>query len=472
MTPTDEHAYKPLRDAVHTSLKQWHRTHVDDSPLANLYLFRELRRDGHTMRGATTRLLLDALQVLEANHGEHAELLRDRFVENVPVHTLARQRNESESTVYNRQRDALDHLTKVLSAMEREARAKHHAALESRLDPPAYNHLVGVETYIEELTRILASAEPPWLVCLEGIGGIGKTALADALMRRLIRTDAVDDLGWVSAQQRRFDLSGTITALDRPALTVEGLIDALLSQLFGDELSAASLSSEDAFTVLQRRLRQQAHVIVIDNLETLVDTDALLPTLRRLVNPTTFLLTSRESLQGEPDVYCFAVPELVEADALDLIRREARLRNVAHLQDTQPEGLRPMYDTIGGNPLALRLIVGLTQFHPLGALLEDLSRARSETAENLYTYIYRRAWENLDEVTRRAFLVMPLVTDHGGDLEYLTKVTAMSAREVRAAVETLVTLNLVDVRGTLEERRYTIHNLTRAFLQEQVAKWA
>jgi hypothetical protein len=35
----------------------------------------------------------------------------------------------------------------------------------------------------------------------------------------------------------------------------------------------------------------------------------------------------------------------------------------------------------------------------------------------------------------------------------------------------LVLLNLVDARGGLHERRYTIHSLTRTFLQEQVAKW-
>jgi hypothetical protein len=35
----------------------------------------------------------------------------------------------------------------------------------------------------------------------------------------------------------------------------------------------------------------------------------------------------------------------------------------------------------------------------------------------------------------------------------------------------LVRLNLVDVRGDLQQRRYSIHNLTRTFLHEQVLRW-
>jgi hypothetical protein len=34
-----------------------------------------------------------------------------------------------------------------------------------------------------------------------------------------------------------------------------------------------------------------------------------------------------------------------------------------------------------------------------------------------------------------------------------------------------VALNLVNSLGDLTERRFAIHNLTRTFLQEQVARW-
>jgi len=42
---------------------------------------------------------------------------------------------------------------------------------------------------------------------------------------------------------------------------------------------------------------------------------------------------------------------------------------------------------------------------------------------------------------------------------------------VTDALIRLVQLNLVDSRGDLLTRRYTIHYLTATFLQEQVVRW-
>jgi DNA-binding MarR family transcriptional regulator len=94
--------------------------------------------------------------------------------------------------------------------------------------------------------------------------------------------------------------------------------------------------------------------------------------------------------------------------------------------------------------------------------------------EQLYHYIYWQAWTQLDTAAQQALLLMPLVTESGGDLDYLTSMAAaagLSAITVSDALERLVALSLVDSRGGLHERRYTIHALTRTFLQEQVLKW-
>ena len=97
--------------------------------------------------------------------------------------------------------------------------------------------------------------------------------------------------------------------------------------------------------------------------------------------------------------------------------------------------------------------------------------ARGQTTENLYTYIYRQAWDALDETTRRTLLVMPLVSNVGGTLEHIVKVCQLDAGDVTDALSHLVRLNLVESRGDLNERRYTIHNLTTTFLHEQVIRW-
>jgi hypothetical protein len=226
--------------------------------------------------------------------------------------------------------------------------------------------------------------------------------------------------------------------------------------------------------MLQQCFRAQPHLVVIDNLETVEDVEKLLHTVRQWVNPTKFLFTSRFSRFYETDIYHFTVPELAETDALTLVRHEATVRNNGALATASDDDLRPLYATVGGNPLALRLVVGQTHIHGLGHVLADLQGARGRSIEQLYHYIYWQVWNSLEELAQQALLLMPLVTEGGGDIEYLTAMAAgggLSAEDVGNALERLVALNLVDSRGGLHERRYTIHALTRTFLQEQVLKW-
>jgi hypothetical protein len=317
----------------------------------------------------------------------------------------------------------------------------------------------------------LTTAGPPWLLAIEGIGGIGKTALAHALVRRVLTTANFADLAWVTARQEHFDLGGGLRALERPALRAEALIDALLTQLHPADFHLVALPAAQKLAALQSRLKECPHLIVIDNLETVADLECLLPTLRQLADPSRFLLTSRRRLDGEAGVYHFTVPPLGEADALRLVRQEAALHNLAHVTHAGDAELRPIYTTVGGNPLALRLLVGQTHVHSLDLLLEDLVQARGQKVENLYTYLYRRAWDSLDEPARLTWLSLPLVTPGQATLTALAPLVPLPLPDLRAALETLARLSLVDCSGALNERCYTLHSLTRTFLLEQVARW-
>ena len=84
---------------------------------------------------------------------------------------------------------------------------------------------------------------------------------------------------------------------------------------------------------------------------------------------------------------------------------------------------------------------------------------------------YRQAWDGLDPLARKVLLAMPLVQRDGEPLDYLAKIAKLEVGQVRMALNKLVLLNLVDARGGVNKRRYTIHSLTSTFLQEQIAKW-
>ena len=455
-----------LNEAIKQALKDWQQEAPVDACFAQLYLYRKLqRKSGSNAKLALNQLLLDSIRRLQETDEQAARFLHARYLDGLPMSRLENQMNLAESTLYVLQREAIERLTTTLLTADTTALHDQQVRMRVRLGPQRHGELVGLEEPLAKLQALVTTPGPPWLIALEGIGGIGKTTLANALLHRVIDAGQVDDIAWVSAQSERLSLLGQVETEQRPALTAAGLIEALAQQLIP---GSPPDRQADALRV---RLKELPHIVVIDNLETVIDVESLLPTLQMWANPTKFVLTARESLFGIPNLYHAKVEELSTAHALQLVRQEAAMRGLPVLATSSEAELLLIVETVGGNPLALRLVVGQNHFYGLQSILYDLRQARSNTATNLYTYIYQKAWAKLDPLGRRALLVMPLGSPLGDDLEYLAEVGDLDRDELRMALNQLVTLNLVDARGGLNDRRYSIHNLTRTFLEEQIERW-
>lgn len=460
----------PSPEQVRKALGLWHKGAAHGSPLADLLLVQQAAAaSGGNLRLATNQVLHQALATMAALHADEADLLRVRYLDAKTVHLLAIERNVAQATIYFQQQRAITLLTAIVQEMELAAHAQRQSALLSRLPAPTYTTLVGAQRLLEQLTCLVTAAEAPSLILLEGIGGIGKSSLADALLRALICQNSFTDVTWISAQRQYFHLDGSVRHVPRPALTADSFVDELADLLLVDQ--AGGLGRAHKLAALQGLMAQTPYLVAVDNLEMMPDVDRLMPILRRLTGRSRFILISRHSFYAEPGIYHLRLPELTEPDALRLVRQEATLRNLPDLATAADTALQPIYAAVGGNPLALRLVVGQVHVHPLPVILADLAAARGSSVESLYTYIYRRAWECLDELCRRALLAMPLASEHGGSPAYLAQVSQLPDDDLRHALSTLVSLNLVDSRGDLSIRRYTIHNLTRSFLLEQVIRW-
>ena len=457
--------------AVHDALKLWSKEAEAGSPLAHLILVRRELMAGD-MRRAVNQTLLAGLNRLALQYPDDAALLRARFVDGQAVAAVARERHVSEPMVFKLQRQAIGRLAAVLFEMEQQAAADRQALLSRRLPPASYDRLFGVETHLRELMQLLVAPEGPHLISIEGLGGIGKTALAHRLVSELSQNDPTfTDFGWVSAQQRFFLATEGIRLIEEPALTADALVEALVIQLLENAAETAPLAPERALAALEIRLRQAPHLIVVDNLETVADVENLLPLLGRLAGPSKFLLTSRESFAEQPGVYHFRVPELSEGDALALVRHEAWLHGLPHVAQANDDDLRPIYATVGGNPLALRLVAGLLQILPLGQVLENLREARGRRTEELYNFIYWNAWHRLPAVAQDVLLLMPLFAQTGADLAAIRRVSELEEDALVEALAYLARLSLINVSGDLHARRYSIHRLTESFLLKEVIKW-
>lgn len=455
------------------ALRHWHKDVTGPSPLANLYLFQFWqRRETGSDRHTANLILRNAMAELARVNVEYERLLCSRFLDRKSVYEVANDLNIAESTFYIRQNEAVTQLAHIILEMEERAQQERcESLLQSLLlQPPA--NLIGIERLLLELGPKLTANDTAMIIAIEGIGGIGKTTLADALMRAAIQQDVSwEQVAWITARQHELSMCGTIENTDGAALTIEALFEQLYEQLLPEVPRPASFDSEQVKATLIQHLTTHKCLVVIDNLETFKDIESLIPTLRQLTTPTKFILTTRKSFYAARDIFHIQIPELTEHESLELIRNKAEASNLAHVVLATDKELQPIYATVGGNPLALQLVVGQLHIHDLQEILDDLTDARTETAENLYTFIYRRAWDHLDESARRALIAMILVTDDGDTIEELLATCDLDRVALRDALKQLVTLNLANSLGGLNARRYSIHNLTRSFLHKQVVMW-
>ncbi len=458
-----------LTAAVRTALRQWHQCDQAETAFRHLYLYRKLCCDRKLSgRLAINALLLTGLEQLQAQDERAAQLIRTRFLDCRSVTQAAHQRNVAESTIFALQRRATEQLSEILLREDAACYADQQTRMLQRLELLNHEYLVGVESSLTALLPLFQPDGSPWLIVLEGRAGIGKTTFANLLLRRLIDLQRVDEIGWVRARPQHFSPRGEWREITTPALTAEQLIEALCKQFLPEVVDHPP---PQRLPILQRHLREMHHVIVIDNLETSADVEALLPTLQQLANPTRFVLTTCDRLGLEPSLYHFKLPALDASDALLLIRQAANLCSLPVLAAAPDVELLPIYETVGGNPLALRLVVGQTHLYLLGALLAYLRAACNETIDKLYTDIYWRAWQQLDEVQRRVLLAMPFAHPEGDELDYLAEIVDLPLEEMRRTLNRLVILNLVNAHGGLTARRYGIHGLTRTFLVKQIGQW-
>lgn len=401
--------------------------------------------------------------------------LYHRYLAPVPVsvETLAAGAHLDARNFRRRVNNGVQRMTDVLRRWELEAHGRlRKTRLSRHLPPPEYARLFGVDEAQREVVGLLQRAGGPDFVSIEGLGGIGKTALARAAARELAQSGDLDGIAWVSARQTWLNDQGAIETAPDAATTLADIVNRLATQLGFTEL--AGLSAGEKLERLATFLSGSRHLIVIDNLESVTDVALLIPALAPLARPTRFLLTSREALSHYPMVTRYPVRPLSLRDSQALV--EAELARHGRAMALRSEDMAALHAVVGGMPLALKLVAAQMSHWPLAVLLENLrtahAHAHAHAPEGLYTFIYRRSWLALGDPARMLLLSMlPLASD-GEDVEWLALMSFLPPDEFAGALAQLRDYSLLETSGPPESPRYRLHRLTTTFLQTEVlAGW-
>ncbi len=405
-------------------------------------------------QGQWETILAQALERMKAEAADEVALLKARFWQGHTVRVLSYRYHLAPSTLYARQRRAVEHLAQHLWALEQAARRQAQMALAHKcrhLPSATYTQLFGLDAALERLRAWLLDPAGPRWVLIEGLGGLGKTTLAHAFAHGHL--EHWDDLAWVDAHAHRRTWESETQPLDTDAL-----VERLAWQLAGAEL--ASRPPRHRAAGLRQMLAARRALVVLDDLLP----GTIGPMLAVLPPPpaqSRFLITSRYRYPS-PGAH-LPMRELSRADSLALLRAEIHQRGLPELPT---DALAALYERVGGNPLALKLTVGHLAFLPLERVLEGLTHLPSGPGEDLFAYIYEPLVAHLPPDARRVLEAMPYFAPQGATYDELQHFVALPPRRLDEALYQLMYHALLDL-DPRPPARYFIHRLTYVYLTHQ-----
>jgi len=226
-----------------------------------------------------------------------------------------------------------------------------------RLARREHRRLIGRRAEMEQLQKFLSPQYAVHLITIDGIGGVGKTALALDIAYQSLQASTGEI---IKPSIPTFDAIISVSAKQQ-YLTPQGilqrtLVHRTLRQIFQEVATALerydirSLPLEEQLASVREALGRQRTLLIVDNLETMEDKQEIMSFLYELPPTVKVVMTTREMAIYAP----IRLEQLEKAAALELIEAQAEEQQA---QINKKEILM-LYERIGGIPAALVYAVG------------------------------------------------------------------------------------------------------------------
>ncbi|MFI6099346.1 AfsR/SARP family transcriptional regulator [Lentzea sp. NPDC051213] len=310
------------------------------------------------------------------------------------------------------------------------------------LDIPDFT---GRESEVDRLVEAIGTRGPA-IVTIEGMGGIGKTALAVHVAHRL--EDRFPD------GRCYVDLRG-FTAGTSP-MTADAALESLLRQIgVPPEQIPVDLGARHDLWLAE--MSQRRVLLVLDNA---VDANQVRPLLPGAAG-SVVLIASRCHLMALEGAVPVSLDVLPSDDAVALFSRIAGQDRAA----AEPDAVADVVALCGGLPLAIRIAASRFRRRPwtvayLADQLRDRQRrARAFTANELSVAgVLALSYHHLDADRQELFRLLSVVPGGDFDAHAAAALTGTDAFDAQDVLEELVECNLLMQRTS---DRYCLHDLVR-----------
>jgi tetratricopeptide (TPR) repeat protein len=327
------------------------------------------------------------------------------------------------------------------------------------LPQPDYEDFVGREAEIRKVMEQLHPDSRPWIVTIDGIGGIGKSALALEIAHRYVDPKKVsaaerfDGIVWVSAKETMLTAEGIST---RPQVLrhLSDIYTAIAVTLKQEKITMAH-SDVEQDSLVRDALTQQRVLIVLDNLET-VDDEKVNTFIRELPKPTKAIVTTRHRIDVSFPIRLSGMPW---EDTCKIIEQECNKKNV----DLTTGEAMQLFQKTGGVPLAVVWSIALMGIgYPVKTVLDKLGDAEDKFAE----FCFKESLESIRSGPAYKILLTIALFATDAGREALGIIPNLTARERDEGLVQLEVLSLADKQAD----RFKLLPLTTTYVLSELKK--
>jgi tetratricopeptide (TPR) repeat protein len=355
----------------------------------------------------------------------------------------------------------LEHLHQPFREICRFDRLPETALPYHNLPQPDYLHFIGREEELARIRSLLTRSNRAWIIVIDGIGGIGKSALALEVAHWHLREYAqlppeerFEAMIWASAKAAILTADG-ILSRRQVVRTLDDIYMAIAVALGREDITRARPEQQD--NLVFRALTQQRTLLILDNLET-IDDERVNTFLRDLPAPTKCIVTTRHRIDVAYPVRLQGMPR---NDGLALIAQECAKKDA----ELSEEDMQKLYDRTGGVPLAIVWSVAQVGY---GHSAEAVLRRLGDAGDDIARYCFEGALEHICGQPAHELLLALSLFATDADRGALGYVADLPHRDREDGLVLLEKLSLVN----RSSGRFSVLPLTKSYVLSRLPKEA
>lgn len=329
-----------------------------------------------------------------------------------------------------------------------------------RLLSTDYHEFILRHKFCEEVMRGLHHGRAT-SVCLIGIGGVGKTALATWAVKKVYKDEEFDYIVSISAKDRELTSSG-IQSISQKLTSLDDLLDAILDVIGFPEYKSYRL--QDKRDTVHDLISGEKLLLFVDNLETAIDKE-IISFINNLPDPVKAIVTSRRNVITVSS-YPIEIGPLETEEIIRYISSLASLPKFSYCNALSTPEKEKIGTVFNGIPLAIKWMLSSCNNSEELLAKAQLMECGGMQNEELLEFAFRRVFDDMAQTEKSVMQVLAVISDL--PIEAIIQGCGLCSRssDVIDALETLVADTIIIRYYDPEARsdKYRLLTLTQRFM--------